>query len=412
MKKFIKLLFSICLLFSSISLLAVGYFDNIIGDTYNVVKGSELIIDNTYNIVSARSENLISVGKNGTQSIGGHRANISIFGIIPIKTVSVIEVKSIEICVLGTPFGIKMFTEGVLVVGYSDIDTDDGVKNPSKDAGIRKGDTILKINGKDVQNNSDVQNIIRSTNGKAIDVLIKRNESQFSVKLTPIYSNTDKVYKIGIWIRDSSAGIGTLTYYDPETNVVAGLGHGICDTDTGELVPCESGQFVGAEIVGIKKSSKDVTGELQGVFSGGVTAEIACNEMTGVFGFANKPIASANTMEIALKQEIKQGKAQILTTLDGGQPQYYDCVIKKVYHNDSSKIKNMVIEVTDPDLIAKTGGIVQGMSGSPIIQNGKLVGAVTHVLVDDPTRGYAIFAENMLETAQQVADEKALKDAS
>ena len=241
--------------------------------------------------------------------------------------------------------------------------------------------------------------------------MIKRNESQFSVKLTPIYSNTDKVYKIGIWIRDSSAGIGTLTYYDPETNVVAGLGHGICDTDTGELVPCESGQFVGAEIVGIKKSSKDVTGELQGVFSGGVTAEIACNEMTGVFGFANKPIASANTMEIALKQEIKQGKAQILTTLDGGQPQYYDCVIKKVYHNDSSKIKNMVIEVTDPDLIAKTGGIVQGMSGSPLIQNGKLIGAVTHVLVDDPTKGYAIFAENMLETAQSVAEQQ-LKEAS
>jgi stage IV sporulation protein B len=181
-------------------------------------------------------------------------------------------------------------------------------------------------------------------------------------------------------------------------------------------VPCESGQFVGAEIVGIEKSSKEVTGELQGVFSGGTKAEIVCNDQTGVFAYANSPVSSENVVNIALKQEIKQGKAQILTTVDGKGPQYYDCIIKKVYHNDSSKIKNMIIEVTDPELLQKTGGIVQGMSGSPIIQNGKLIGAVTHVFVNDPTKGYGIFAENMLETAQGVgqglAPAEKIKDAS
>ena len=162
-------------------------------------------------------------------------------------------------------------------------------------------------------------------------------------------------------MRDSSAGIGTLTFYEPKSGVAAGLGHGICDADTGELVPCESGQFVGAEIVGIKRASGDMTGELQGMFSGGVIAEIQKNDITGVYGKVSGQIESDNVLEIALKQQVKVGKAQILTTLDNGQPKVYDCLIKKVYHNDSSKIKNMVIEVTDPELLQKTGGIVQGM---------------------------------------------------
>ena len=191
-------MFSICFLFSSVSLLSVGYFQKTIGDTYSVVKGSEFKLDDTHNIVSARAENLISVGKNGVQSVGGYKANVSIFGLIPVKSVNVIEVNNTEVCILGTPFGIKMFTEGVLVVGYSDVETDDGMKNPSKDAGIKKGDTILRINGQNVKNNSDVQNIIKGTNGKTVEVLLKRNDRQFSVGLTPIYSKTDKIYKIGI----------------------------------------------------------------------------------------------------------------------------------------------------------------------------------------------------------------------
>ncbi len=411
MKKIIKFIFSVCFVFSAFMLGLVGYFQVKIADSYSVLAGSELEFRNSLALVCVKNDNTVSVGKNGSKSVSGQTTDVSLFGIVPIKTVKVIELQNTEVAVLGTPFGIKMFTEGVLVVGYSDIETKDGVKNPSADAGVKKGDIILKINGKNVENNSNVQNIIRNTKGKTISVLLKRGDKHFTVSLTPIYSEADKVYKIGIWIRDSSAGIGTLTYYDPSTNVLAGLGHGICDTDTGDLVPCESGQFVGAEIVGIKKSSKETTGELQGVLSGKVTAEIKTNDITGVYGVAKAPVSSEKVMEIALKQEIKTGKAQILTTLDNGQPKLYDCLIKKVYHNDSSRIKNMVIEVTDPDLLAKTGGIVQGMSGSPIIQNGKLVGAVTHVFVNNCRQGYGIFAENMLETAQDLAEQQ-LKDAS
>ncbi len=412
MKKSIKILFVLCFLLSSAVLGAVGYYGTEIGDSYSVFQGHELILGDGEMLVCNKTSDSLAVGKNGSASVNGYKARVSLFGFIPVKTVNVTEAQETEVAVLGTPFGIRMFTEGVLVVGYSDIQTADGLKNPAIDAGIKKGDIILCINGKRVDTNTDVQNIIQSRKGQKTEFLIKRDKKEFTVTLAPLFSKNDNIYKIGIWIRDSSAGIGTLTFLVPESGVAAGLGHGICDADTGELVPVDHGQFVGAEIVGIKKASDDATGELQGIFSGGAMAEIKNNDITGVYGRCIKQIACENVMEIALKQEIKTGNAQILTTLDDEGPKLYDCKITKVYHNDSSKIKNMVIEATDPDLLAKTGGIVQGMSGSPIIQNGKLIGAVTHVFVNDCTQGYGIFAENMLETAQGAAEDKKMKDAS
>ncbi len=416
MKKLAKILFAICFLLASVTLGSVGYFEAQIGDNYSVFKGDELVLGEGETLVCTKTDQTLAVTKNGSTSVNGYKAKISLFGIVPIKSVNVTEANECEVAVLGTPFGIRMFTEGVLVVGYSDVETQNGIKNPAQEAGIKTGDIILKINGKCVENNNDVQNIIRARKSQMTEFLIKRNNKQFTVKLAPLLSKTDNVYKIGIWIRDSSAGIGTLTFYEPRSGVAAGLGHGICDADTGELVPVDHGQFVGAEIVGIKRASGDMTGELQGIFSGGVIAEIQKNDITGVYGKVSGKIESDNVLEIALKQEVKVGKAQILTTLDDGEPKVYDCLIKKVYHNDSSKIKNMVIEVNDPELIKKTGGIVQGMSGSPIIQNGKLVGAVTHVFLNNCRQGYGIFAENMLETAQSVgqglAPAEKIKDAS
>ncbi len=411
MKKIIKFLFVICLLMSGSTLGAVGYFDAQIGESYSVSAGSELILGDGSTLVCNKSDNTVSVGKNGSSSVGGYQAKVSLFGIVPIKSVNVTETDQAEVVVLGSPFGIRMYTEGVLVVGYSDVETENGFKNPAKDAGIKSGDIILSINGVSVDSNTDVQKLIKQRKNNLTEFLIKRDGKEFTVALTPVLSKTDGFYKIGIWIRDSSAGIGTLTFYSPTLDVTAGLGHGICDADTGDLVPFEKGDFVKAEIVGIKKATNEVTGELQGIFSGGELAEIADNDITGVYGCDCDGIDGQNVMSIARKQEIKAGKAQILTTIDGEGPKLYDCKITKVYHNDSSKIKNMVVEITGQQLLNKTGGIVQGMSGSPIIQNGKLIGAVTHVLVDDPTKGYAIFAENMLETAQSVADEQ-LKDAS
>lgn len=411
MKKLTKIIFTLCFLLSSATLGTIGYFEAQIGDSYSVFKGTDFRIGDGETLVCTKTETTVEATKSGSYSVNGYKAKVSLFGVIPIKSVNVTEADECEVVVLGTPFGIRMFTEGVLVVGYSDVATENGIKNPAIEAGIKTGDIILKINGKSVENNAEVQKIIKSGEGKSTEILIKRDNKQLSVKLTPTLCKTDNAYKIGIWIRDSSAGIGTLTFYEPKSGVAAGLGHGICDADTGELVPCESGQFVGAEIVGIKKSTEDSTGELQGMFSGGVIAEIQKNDVTGVYGKASGQIDGDNILEIALKQEVKVGNAKILTTLDNGQPKTYDCQIKKVYYNDSSKIKNMVIEVTDPELLKKTGGIVQGMSGSPIIQNGKLIGAVTHVFLNNCRQGYGIFAENMLETVQNVANRQ-LKDAS
>ncbi len=411
MKRFIKILCFTLFIFSVAVFSGVAYYENNLADNYCVASGETLSLSDPI-LYCTISDNALAVGKNKQTSVSGDKVTVKMFNLIPVKTVNVTNVDDSDVVVLGRPFGLKMFTEGVLVVGFSDVETANGTVNPSVDAGIMKGDVILQLNGIAVESNAQVQTIVKNNKEKSISALIKRNGETFTVGITPKLSKNDNSYKIGLWIRDSSAGIGTLTFYDPKNDVLAGLGHGICDTDTGELLPCERGQLVGAEIVGVKKANHKTTGELQGIFSGGKIAEISDNDITGVYGTDCEKGINGIAMPIGLKQEITLSKAQILTTLDNGEPKYYECVIKKVYHNDSSKIKNMVIEVTDKELIEKTGGIVQGMSGSPIIQNGKLIGAVTHVFVNDSKCGYAIFAENMLESAQSVAEEQQMKDAS
>ena len=410
MKKLIKFLFSICLLLSVTSLSAVAYIDTKVAESY-YVSGEDSLKFNGLPLECKVTDIEVSVGLKNTTSVNGYKTRVSLFGLIPVKTVNVTKTETTEVAVLGTPFGLKVYTEGVLVVGFSDVETKNGTENPAKKCGINVGDVILSVNGKAVTSNSGMQKEISKIKGQACELLVKRGENEFMVNITPVLSKSDKNYKIGLWIRDSSAGIGTLTFFSPELDVVAGLGHGICDTDTGELVPFESGEFVNAEIVGVKKANGKTAGELQGVFASGEIAELKENHITGVYGSTENISGGVNTLKIALKQEVQTGKAQIITTLDDEGAKVYDCKIEKVYHNDSSKIKNMVIKITDKELLQKTGGIVQGMSGSPIIQNGKLVGAVTHVFVNDCTSGYGIFAENMLETAKSVANEQ-LKEAS
>ena len=411
MKKLTKILALICFLFSVTSLSSVAYFGNQIADSYYVAEQDTLSFSGMP--LECRAEtNDVSVGLKNNTSVNGYKTQVSLFGIIPIKNVTVTETKQTEVVILGSPFGLKIYTEGVLVVGFSDVETENGTVNPAKDCGIMVGDAVLSVNGKAVTSNSEMQKEISKSKGKACELAVKRGQEQFTVSLTPAISKSDKTCKIGLWIRDSSAGIGTLTFYSPELKVVAGLGHGICDTDTGELVPFKNGEFVNAEIIGVKKATNKTAGELQGVFSNGEIAELKENDITGVYGITDNISGGVNVMKIALKQEVEVGKAQIITTLDDEGPMVYNCEIEKVYHNDSSKIKNMVIKITDEELLKKTGGIVQGMSGSPLLQNGKLIGAVTHVLVDDPTKGYGIFAENMLETAQGVAESNSFKEAS
>ena len=412
MKKAVKIFCVLCSVLCSAVFGAVIYYSLNLADSYYIVSGENLVFENQKVITCNEFGEAKTVQKNGSETVGESLSSVKLFGIIPIKHVKVTVTDETDVLVLGTPFGIRIHTEGVLVVGFCDVDTEKGVCNPAAEAGIRIGDSILSINGKQLKSNTDMQSKVLESDGKELELTVKRNGETFNVSITPIKSKTEKCYKTGLWIRDSSAGIGTLTFYSPNYKVVAGLGHGICDADTKELLPLLEGEFLPAEIVGITKSDQSMTGELKGVFSGNPFSSFSLNDITGVYGSDCQNISSGTMYPVALKQEIKTGTATIITTVDSKGPKEYECKIEKVYHNDDSKIKNMVIKITDPELLEKTGGIVQGMSGSPVIQNGKLVGAVTHVFVNDCAKGYAIFAENMLETAQNVAEDNKLKDAS
>lgn len=330
--------------------------------------------------------------------------------IIPIKDVDikVTERRYLQPC--GTPFGIKVFTNGAVVVKIDNITVNNKEYCPAKDAGIEIGDTITKANNKTISSNNDLIGCVKNCNGKELCLTIKRDNEIISKTLRPINTGNNN-YKIGIWVRDSSAGIGTVTFYDSNTKCFAALGHGICDIDTNEILPLSQGDVVDAKIDGITKASNGSAGTLNGHHNGNAAiGKVTANKDTGVYGTMYNFKSQYNNLPVAFKQEVKTGAAQIIATLDDNQSNYYDIAIESINYDENSKTKNIVIKITDESLLSKTNGIVQGMSGSPIIQDNKLVGAVTHVFVNDPKRGYGIFAENMMldfDKENQIQEEPA-----
>ncbi len=318
-----------------------------------------------------------------------YQAKIKLFGLLPIKDATIRTIAQKQLTVLGTPFGVKLYTKGVIVV-----DAEEG--SAGIEAGIQVGDIILSYNGTEVRSNEELREQVQQCGGERQKVRILRNQRTQTLWVTP--AETEEGYVIGLWVRDSTAGLGTLTYYDPETGTVAGLGHSISDVDTGLTMPVDSGTMVTAEITGVKAGEKGTPGELLGHLEDQVIGSVNENCATGIFGTANTDFTGV-TYPIALKDEIEEGEAQILCTLSGGCAEIYTIEITKV-NNNLSEYRNLCITVTDPKLLEETGGIVQGMSGSPILQKGRLIGAVTHVLIDDPTSGYGIFIENMLASAE------------
>lgn len=301
------------------------------------------------------------------------------------------------LCPGGMAFGVKFTSKGLLVVGLSDVKADGKTRNPAREAGLKVRDILLTADGEELSELSDFTKRVEQSGGSGIRLTLMRDGERQQTTLYPILSDGDGRYKAGLWLRDGSAGIGTVTFIDPETGEFGGLGHGICDAETGSLIPLRKGTAMKVEIGGVVKGKSGRPGEIKGYFlpekSGGVFSNTVC----GVFGiFTEKPSDTPAPLPIGLREEIREGKAELICTLGGDGAIRYEIELSEIDRGGTDN-KNFVVRVTDKRLLERTGGIVQGMSGSPIIQNGKLVGAVTHVMVSDPAVGYGILIENMLD---------------
>ena len=329
-----------------------------------------------------------------------YQMNVKIFGILPFKQVGIQVIKEQELTPVGAPIGIYVKAEGLLVVGVGDFQGIDGISYCPAKYVVKSGDYILQMDGEPVTDKNDFVRRVEECQGREVTLQIKRGDDILDVKAQPV-QNTDQKYKLGIWIRDNAQGVGTMTYIDAEGNFGA-LGHGINDVDTSTLMNLDDGTLYQTEIIAIKKGRDGEPGEMTGMIIYSperILGDIYYNGKEGIFGRCNEKALAMGTEEalpIGLKQDIEKGPAQILCTVDGA-PQYYDVEITAVHLDHDNVNRGIELEVTDPELLALTGGIIQGMSGAPIIQNKHLIGAVTHVLVQDASRGYGIFIENMLE---------------
>ncbi len=406
-----KIVFFVALVFNIIIFSGVIYLKNNIDSEYKIKNGEQFNINASLPITAEYNGNYFSAANSKYQAGQEITVDLKAFGIIPISTTKVEVIDELKVAVLGTPFGMKIYTEGVLISDFSDIITKNGNRNPAKEAGLKVGDYIVSVNGEKVYTNEDLSKIVELSKGEKMKFVISRENKKIHLTFSALMAVDTEQYKIGIWVKDSSAGIGTLTFYSPSSNMLCGLGHGVCDEDSKKLLKINSGEIVSAEIISIDKGKLGTPGQLKGKFNFETLGDILLNCKEGIFSNFKGNLQFTNLTDIALKQEIKHGEAEIYCTVDGNLPKSYKCIVEIRESNYNSSTQNMLITITDDELLGKTGGIVQGMSGSPIIQNGKLIGAVTHVLLDDSTKGYAIFAENMLETAQSVAQEK-LKEAS
>ena len=348
-------------------------------DRYYLAKGSRFSLGDSSLIQTSSNDGYpLSVYSSTGNTF---RMDLKLLGLINIKPVSVQVVDRRVVALCGTPFGIKMVTDGVMVVGTGAItDCNSRAVSPAQIAGIQEGDIILSINGEKISSKKQLTKLVESSAGQPLSLVVRRGEQLTSLHLSPVRSSLDNSYHLGLWVRDSSAGIGTMTFYDPNNGCFAGLGHAICDVDTGLLMPLFQGEIVEASIFGVHAGKSGSPGQLQGAFVANRSiGSLYTNSYNGVYGrLMNQPV-DARTIPMAQCQEVRQGPVKILTTVSGQKPQLFDACIEKLSLSQDEPTKNMVLRITDPDLLELSGGIVQGMSGSPIIQDGMLVGAVTHV---------------------------------
>ena len=366
-------------------------------------QGLEFYVPATATIYKKDEQGQVNVDLNQKLTIYGkaedtYTMDVDLFGFIPFKQSEVSVIQEKRIVPLGIPVGIYVQSDGILVVDTGEFTTSKGKKeSPAKNL-LQPGDYIVTINQKEIYSKEVLMDEISSCKGKSICLGVRRDGSYLTVNLKPV-RNKEGEYKLGIWVRDNAQGIGTLTFVD-ENGCFGALGHGINDVDTTNLMEIREGALYKADIISITKGSRGKPGELTGIIAYAKKykmGEIFQNTKKGVYGFLDEEkIVSQEALPIALKQEIKEGKASILCSFAEGV-QEFEVEITAIHQENDNINRGLELKVTDEKLLETTGGIVQGMSGSPIIQEGKVIGAVTHVLVNDPTRGYGIFVENMLE---------------
>ena len=328
----------------------------------------------------------------------------NLLGNSSLKTIALNKTDDIYVTPGGDSVGVRLSSNGVLVVGYSKIKSKGEEKeSPAKEVGIEIGDLITKVNNKTIKSCSEFISKVKECKNKKITLEIERGSQTITKEVVPKKEENGE-YKLGIWIRDSTAGVGTLTFFDEETGKFGALGHPVTDGDTNKLFSIEEGDILESSILSVKKGEKGNPGELRGIFldESNPIGKIEKNTQCGIFGCNKENLKEYNKnspMKVGFKEEIQLGKASIITTIDESGPKEYEIEIVKLFNQEEPTAKSMVIKVTDPELLEKTGGIVQGMSGSPIIQNNKIIGAVTHVLINKPDVGYGVYIDWMLKDA-------------
>ena len=378
--------------------------DNI-PQTIQIFQGQEVSIPTLWGIRISNENDSIETSSTLYSStfneIGEEKLEVSLFDKIKLKTINVNVIEDVDVIPVGEIVGIKLYTNGVMVVGMASIEGEDGnIYKPYQETGIQEGDCITHVNGVEITSTNKLVEEINKTLGEEIELTFNHKEETKTGKIKPVKNKDDK-YKLGLWVRDSAAGVGTVTFYNEDTKCFAALGHAITDIDTGEVLSTSSGEIDNAQILSIVKGQKDEPGKIEGVINSDISiGSIYNNTKFGIFGVIknqqNILLDFNRKMKVASRNEIKIGEATCLSGIDGDIKEY-KLEITKIYQNNNYDNKSMLINITDESLIEKTGGIVQGMSGTPIIQNGKFVGAITHVLVNNPTVGYAVFGDLMLK---------------
>lgn len=402
MKFFKKILIIILLLIIYIYVCNISMLPNNI----ILIQGERLKLETILGI-NVKNAETMQASSNLNNSIvdetGKMTLNLSFFNLFPVKAVTVNVIPKTSVIPLGKAIGMKMYTEGVLVVGMSEIEG----KKPYENSGIETGDKIIEVNNQEINNTDELIACVNSSKGEAVEIKYISDTEEKVANIEPVKTANNE-YKLGLWVRDAAAGVGTLTFYEPSTGNFGALGHGINDVDTYELIDIANGELVTTNIVDIVKGQDGTPGEIRGTIDNGITVgAIAKNTSFGVYGEISNinrlNIDSSKAMEVANRNEIKTGKAEIMCELENGITKTYEIEIQKIFLENNENNKSMLIKITDEELFEKTGGIIQGMSGAPIIQNGKFIGAVTHVLVNDCKMGYAVFGDLMIKQMREVS---------